>query len=198
MVDEKRVVVLAGPNGAGKTTSSRVLLPEFLGDAEFVNADVIERQISEPDGGSRAFAAGRMMLERIRSLTERGEDLAFETTLASRTFAPLLRRLTAEGYRVYLFYFWLRDPETSIDRIKNRVRLGGHHVPDDVVRRRYVRGLKSFFELYRPLAHLWRVYDNSGDQPVLVAYGHGSEGETVEAPAIWRRMQQQVQRDAEE
>ena len=93
MTELPKLVVLAGPNGAGKTTNSRVLLPALLGDAPFVNADIIETEITEPGEGSRALAAGRIMLERIAELTMRRENLAIETTLASRTFAPLFREL---------------------------------------------------------------------------------------------------------
>jgi predicted ABC-type ATPase len=136
MVQMKTVVVLAGPNGAGKTTDARVLLPDLLGGAPFVTADIIEKEISEPGEPSRAFPAGRIMLENIRELTARGESLAFEPTLASRTCAPLLRELSAAGYRLVIAYFWLKDADTAIARVSTRVNLDGHDVPPDVVRRR--------------------------------------------------------------
>jgi predicted ABC-type ATPase len=123
MADPKVVVVLGGPNGAGKTTSAGSVLAD-LGIMEFVNADVIEREITTAESGSQAFAAGRMMLDRIDELRRRGASFAFETTLASRTFAPLLRQLADEGYQVHVIYVWLRDAETSIHRVARRVALG--------------------------------------------------------------------------
>jgi predicted ABC-type ATPase len=191
MTEPKTVVVLAGPNGAGKTTSAGSVLAD-LRVTEFVNADIIEREITTPDSGSQAFTAGRLMLSRIDELVGRGESFAFETTLASRTFAPLLRDLMANGYVSHLVYVWLRDAETAIDRVANRVRLGGHHVPSDVIRRRYQRGLRNFFTLYRPLVDSWRVYDNSGDVPILVAERLVAQEERVFAAGTWDMMQRKA------
>jgi predicted ABC-type ATPase len=191
MAEPRVVVVLGGPNGAGKTTSAGTVLRD-LGITEFVNADIIERDITTPESGSQAFAAGRMMLARIDELRDRGESFAFETTLASRTFAPLLRQLSDDGYQAHLVYVWLREPEMSIQRVAHRVSLGGHDVPSDVIRRRYERGLANFFNLYRPLAHTWRVYDNSDDAPVLVAERLAGESEIVLLPPVWRAMREKA------
>ena len=189
MTDPKVVVVLGGPNGAGKTTSAGAVLAD-LGVTEFVNADVIEKEITTSEGGSQAFTAGRLMLDRIEELKARGESFAFETTFASRTFSPLLRRLVIADYQVHLIYVWLRDAETSIRRVARRVSLGGHDVPADTIRRKYERGLANFFALYRPLAHTWRVYDNSGDAPMLVAEGRGDGSERIVRVDTWRAMQE--------
>ena len=191
MADPKVVVVLGGPNGAGKTTSAGAILAD-LGITEFVNADVIERDITTAESGPQAFTAGRLMLARIDELKARGESFAFETTLASRTFAALLRQLAADGYEIHLICVWLREPEMSIRRVAGRVSLGGHDVPADVIRRRYERGLANFFTLYRPLAHTWRVYDNSGPAPVLVAERLGDGPELVAQAEIWRLMREKV------
>jgi predicted ABC-type ATPase len=108
------------------------------------------------------FQAGRVMLERLDELAGERADFAFETTLASRTFGPWLRRLQMDfGYRVYLLYLWLPDSAQAVDRVRRRVSLGGHSVPEDVIRRRYVRGIQNFFRLYEPLADAWAFCDNS-------------------------------------
>ena len=101
MNEPKIVVVIAGPNGAGKTTSARVLLPLF-DVTEFVNADVIATEISPSDPAAMEIAAGRRMIERIGELVAQGTSFAFETMLASRTFAPLLRELAEQGYGAHL------------------------------------------------------------------------------------------------
>jgi predicted ABC-type ATPase len=133
-----------------------------------------------------------MMLARIEELRIREESFAFETTLASRTFAPLLRQLANDGYEIHLIYVWLRDAATSIRRVAHRVSLGGHNVPADVIRRRYERGLTNFFTLYRPLAHTWRVYDNSGEAPMLVAERLGDGPETVVQADVWQAIQEKA------
>lgn len=181
------VVVIAGPNGAGKSTVAPMVLSDLLGIGEFVNADVIARGLSGFNPEAAAFQAGRIMLERLRELAAQGADFAFETTLASRSFAPWIAGLIEEGYRFRLVYVWAPSPEFCVNRVAGRVRSGGHHVEAEVIRRRYAGGLRNFFGIYRPLAHLWRVYDNSrGGAPRLVARGHHGETDAVYDEEVWR------------
>jgi predicted ABC-type ATPase len=175
------VVVVGGPNGAGKTTVSRAILADTFGLAEFVNADALAAGLSGFNPDRAAFAAGRIMLQRLRELAAARTSFAFESTLASRTFAPWLAELAGAGWDVELVYFWLRSPELAIRRVKARVRKGGHTVPDDIIRRRYWRSVANFWALYRPLAQTWHAYDNSGAEPVVVA--HGSRARTVNVVA---------------
>jgi predicted ABC-type ATPase len=181
------VVVIAGPNGAGKSTVAPAVLRELLGVGEFVNADVIARGLSAFNPEGAAFQAGRIMLERLRELAAQRADFAFETTLASRSFAPWIAGLIEEGYSFRLVYVWAPSPEFCIQRVAGRVRSGGHHVEPDIVRRRYAGGLRNFFEIYRPLAQLWRVYDNSGrGEPRLVARGQHGQTTRMYDESIWR------------
>ena len=92
------LVVIAGPNGAGKSTLAPVLLKDTLAVTEFVNADVIARGMSAFAPENVAIAAGRLMLGRLRELAKQRTSFAFETTLASRSFAPWIRRLVETGY----------------------------------------------------------------------------------------------------
>src|SRR5205823_5999398 len=123
-----QVVVVGGPNGAGKTTCAAALLPEDLQIRQFVNADTIAAGLSAFAPDTVAVQAGRLMLSRIAELAQQRHDFAFETTLASRSFAPFLRRIQREGYLVHVIYVWLRSPELAIERVRDRVRRGGHHV----------------------------------------------------------------------
>jgi len=183
------VVVLAGPNGAGKTTASAAVIQETLGIGEFVNADIIARGLSGFAPESAALQAGRIMLERLHDLAASRASFSFETTLASRTFAPWLKQLLAEGYSFHLCFFWLPSADMAIARVAQRVRLGGHYVDDETIRRRYERGVSNFFHLYRPLTTTWHFFDNS--QPPkrsLVARGAGKINWVVERPALWQRL----------
>lgn len=159
-----RVVVFAGPNGAGKSTHADAILAA-LGVETFVNADYIARGLSGRNTDVVAFEAGRIMLKRLRQLGDAGVDFAFESTLSSRTFAPFLRKLKAQGYCVMIYYFSLANAQLAVRRVKLRVGLGGHDVPADVVKRRFGRSLSNFFTLYAspesPLADEWTLLDNS-------------------------------------
>src|SRR5437016_5085574 len=150
-----RVAILGGPNGAGKTTCASRVLPQGLNVAQFVNADVIATGLAGFAPETVAFQAGRLMLERLDQLARERQDFAFETTLASRTFGPFLRRLREDGFTVYVCYVWLKSPDLSVQRVAERVRRGGHHVPEQEIRRRYRHGLANFIEIYKPLADYW-------------------------------------------
>ncbi len=183
------LIALAGPNGAGKSTSGPVLLQGTLGITEFVNADLIAQGLSPFAPDRAAVAAGRIMVARLRDLARRRTTFAFETTLAGRAYVRWIVGLIEGGYRFHVIFLWLPSPEHAIARVADRVRRGGHHVPDDVVHRRYHGGLRNFFRLYRPLATTWRFYDNAGETPpCLVASGGKMAATRVVDEAIWRRV----------
>jgi predicted ABC-type ATPase len=162
METQPSVVVLGGPNGSGKSTAAVRLLHNTLSMMEFVNADEIARGLSPFNPEGVAVQAGRLMLERIDELAQRGESFAFETTLASRTIAPLIKKLQQDkSYYFELVYIWLRSPNLNVDRVALRVEAGGHDVPEATIRRRYLRSVRNLFDLYVPLADAWEIYDNS-------------------------------------
>lgn len=136
------------------------------------------------------------MLERLKQLAEQGESFAFETTLATRGFAPWLAQLKATGYRTHLVFLSLPSPELSIERVAERVSAGGHHVPPAIVRRRFRRGLKNLFTLYMPLMDSWRFYDNSySEGPLLLASGAGALVEHVPNSPRWQSLLEEFTRD---
>lgn len=187
------VVVLAGPNGSGKSTTAPALLHATLGVTEFVNADVIAQGLSAFNPLATALEAGRIMFRRIRELAESRVNFAFETTLAARTLAPWLEELGRSGYHVHLLFLWLPSADAAVARVAQRVRFGGHDVPEETIRRRYEAGLRNFFELYRPLATKWMMYDNSGALPPrLIAVGRRERTSTILDDALWLRIQRSV------
>jgi predicted ABC-type ATPase len=185
------VVVIAGPNGAGKSTTAPDLLEGALAVNEFVNADPIAQGLSHFRPEAMAFAAGRMMLRRIADLARAREDFAFETTLASRTFAPWLKSLRRSSYRTHLAFLSLPNPELAVSRVAGRVREGGHDVPEHVIRRRFVAGLSNFFALYRPVCDSWQVFDNSElTGPRLVASGREASRIEIVDESAWRHLEE--------
>jgi predicted ABC-type ATPase len=167
-----QVIIIAGPNGAGKTTSAPALLRDRLRLREYINADPIAFGLSGFDPSSVALAAGRIMLARLHELAAEGKSFAFESTLAARSYAGWINTLALKGYEFQLMFLWLQSAELAVERVRQRVLSGGHDVPENVIRRRYEKGLKNFTKLYQPLADSWAVYDNSdsGD-PMLIAKG---------------------------
>lgn len=164
--------ILAGCNGAGKTTASKTILPEIWQCKEFVNADAIACGLSPFDPESVDVQAARLMLQRIDDLMAQGVNFSIETTLATRSYVSLIKEAQAQGYWVNLLYFWLNSPEMAIQRVAKRVSEGGHNIPEEVIRRRYERGIKNFFELYKDAVNHWWLVDNTVTPPITIATKH--------------------------
>ena len=172
--------IIAGPNGAGKTTFARKFLPQYVECLEFVNADFIAGGLSPFAPERAAIHAGRLMLEQIHSLAERGVDFGFETTLSGKTYVKLLQGMKKGGYLVHIFFLWITNVELALERIKLRVRNGGHAIPEAIVRRRFGRSLPNFLHVYKPLADSWTIFDNSRDVPKMTAFEESGKIEILD------------------
>lgn len=171
MMQQKKVLIFAGPNGAGKSTFAKEFLPNEAKCPVFINADLIAAGLSPFQPELAAIKAARLMLKEIAEHAEHGTSFAFETTLAGRGYVRMIRDWRKNGYKVKLFFLSLTNAEEAIARIAERVAQGGHHVPDDVVRRRFDAGLLNFKTIYRFEVNYWRWYDNSGDTPTVINQG---------------------------
>lgn len=172
---ERKIVVVAGPNGAGKTTFAREFLPQEADCPVFVNADLIAAGLSPFAPQDAAAQAGRLMLHELARHFAAGASFAFETTLSGRAYMQHIRAWRAAGYRVKLIFLQLDDVGTAIRRVAQRVRQGGHHIPEETIRRRFVAGLENFQRLYKPLVDSWALYDNTGPQPLLLDWSENHE-----------------------
>jgi len=166
---KKDLYIIAGCNGAGKTTASFTILPEVLNCKEFVNADEIAKGLSPFQPEKVSIEAGRIMLERINDLLNSQENFAFETTLATKSYRSKIFLAREKGYNVTLLFFWLRNADLAIERVKIRVIEGGHHIETEVIRRRYKNGIKNLFEIYLPIADEIMIFDNSEGKHDLIA-----------------------------
>ena len=188
------LVMLGGPNGAGKTTLSRALIEDAHGIGEFVNADTIAAGLSAFSPESAAFEAGRVMLKRIHDLGAENRSFAFESTLSSRSFAPLARKLKNQGYRIALYYVALPSAQLAVQRVQYRVGQGGHHIPAVDVTRRFYRSLRNLFELYLPIADEWVVFDNRKRlRPDIIAE-HKFSRQKIFRSSAWQSLQSLAQR----
>jgi len=167
--------IIAGCNGAGKTTASFTVLPEMLDCEEFINADEIARGLSPFNPDKAAIEAGRLMLSKIDRLISNNEDFAFETTLATRSYAKTIIKAKENGYSVTLVFFWLDSVDLAIERVKTRVLEGGHNIPKVVITRRYHSGLSNLFSIYIPICDYWMIFNNSGSPSELIAEGYSNK-----------------------
>ncbi len=167
----RKIVIIAGPNGAGKTTFAREFLPNEAGCPVFVNADLIAAGLAPFDPARVALRAGRLMLEEIHTQVRKGGSFAFETTLSGRHYAQLIPLWREQGYKVKLIFLSLPTPAVAIERVRVRVAQGGHHVPTEVIRRRFFSGQRNFENVYQKLVDVWVLYDNAGEKPILLDEG---------------------------
>jgi predicted ABC-type ATPase len=167
----KKIIIIAGPNGAGKTTFARSFLPEEAQCPRFINADLIAAGLAPFAPETAALKAGRLMLEEIADCVRKGESFAFETTLAGLSYLTRIKQWREQGYHVSLFFLCLPDAETAIARVAERVRQGGHHIPESVVRRRFAAGLRNLENVYKSRVDTWAKYDNVGERPTLLEWG---------------------------
>lgn len=167
----KKIIIIAGPNGAGKTTFARTFLPQEAQCPRFINADLIAAGLAPFAPQTAAIRAGRIMLEEIASCATRGESFAFETTLSGVGYLAHIKAWRAASYHVSLFFLSLPNAEVAIARVAERVRQGGHDIPEAIIRRRFVSGLRNFEQSYKAAVDAWTKYDNVGNSPILLEWG---------------------------
>ena len=158
-------VLIAGANGAGKTTFAMNFVPLAFPDAEFLNADEIQRERAVEIA---PLAAGRELLRRLAVRVDRREDFVIETTLSSAGYARMFPAWQARGYRISLHDLEVSSADLAVARVARRVAAGGHAIPEADIRRRHARGLVLFERVYRPAVDLWYHYrvDEKGSRRV--------------------------------
>lgn len=170
-MDGKRIIIISGPNGAGKTTFANAFLPGEAQCRRFINADLIAAGLSPFAPDAQAIKAGRLMLKEIADCVARDESFAFETTLSGMGYMRHIKDWRARGYHVRLLYLGLATVDTAIARVAERVRHGGHNIAEEVIRRRFASGRRNFDRHYRFAVDAWVLYDNTGDNPVVLEEG---------------------------
>ncbi len=170
-IEKTRILIIAEPNGAGKTTFAEEFLPNEADCPIFVNADLIAAGLAPFDPDRAAMKAGRLMLAEIYDHVRKHESFAFETTLSGRGYARHIPAWRKDGFAVKLFFLRLASPELACARVAQRVKAGGHNVPEATIRRRFTAGLRNFEEIYKPIVDEWALYDNSFVTPTLIEEG---------------------------
>jgi len=163
----KTCILIAGPNGAGKTTFATEFLPAEAAMENFLNADLIAAGLSPFAPEKVAIEASKILLDRVRECLRKGESFALESTLSGKSHLRLLLQAKSKGYRIILHFLTLPTVELAQERVRQRVKQGGHHIPADVIKRRFERGLANL-DRYKQIADDWKVWDTAYGNPELI------------------------------
>ncbi len=181
--------MIAGPNGAGKTTTAMSFISSEMID-EFLNADEIARGLAPLHPESMSLTASKLMLKRLKEL-DANKTFAFETTGAGTNYIKDLKEAQGKDYEVHFMFLWLPSPELAVKRVAKRVEQGGHHIPENTVRRRYYAGIKNLIIHYLPLVDRALILDNSvAGSTKIIAKKHARDDLKVEESIIWKEMQE--------
>jgi predicted ABC-type ATPase len=150
------MIVIAGPNGAGKSSLTKLLTTNI----PVIDPDAIAREIAPANTESAALAAGRRAINLAKEYTQLDRSFIVETTLAGNSYLNLMREVKSLGWSVRLTYIGINNPTTNIQRVRSRVKLGGHDVPISDILRRYERSLANLSKAAK-IADRLDLYDNS-------------------------------------
>lgn len=175
---------MAGPNGAGKSTYTVEFLIQH--PCPYLSADAIAAELAPNDPASARFEAGREFLLRVEEQLALAEDCLVETTLSGRTFRHVVERAKAADFIITIIFVYLDSADTCVARVQERVRKGGHDVPEPDIRRRYVRSFHNFWHSYRRIADFWHVIYNSEREFHQVAFGEADKVTAKDESAFLR------------
>ena len=166
---QKEIIIIAGGNGVGKTTFARAFLQEY--DYEFLNADEIAKSLSAENPAGKKISAGKLFFQKLNETIASNKPLLIESTLSGRYLQKFIEDVKDKNYQITIIFLFAESPEILIERIAERVKKGGHFVPDEDVRRRFMRGKSNFWKFYKDLADKWFMYYNMKDNFQMTATG---------------------------
>lgn len=169
-MDTPKLTVVGGPNGSGKSTFA--LRHSDATGIQYVGADQIAAELSPEDPVSAKIEASRHFIGRTRESIAQRESLVIESTLAGKSLRNLIDDAKNAGYAISILFVFLDSADSCVERVKQRVMLGGHDVPELDIRRRFGRAIANFWNIYRGLADFWLLVYNSGVKPENVAFGN--------------------------
>ena len=186
---QKKLLVVAGPNGAGKSTFAEEFLRQH--PMPFLSADLIAAELSPENPTSQRIEAGREFLVRVYRQLELQFDFLVETTLAGRSFRQIVERAKSAGFNTTIIFVYHDSADTCVARVQERVRKGGHDVPENDIRRRFPRSFANFWTIYREIADLWYVVYNSTSEYKEVAFGR-NDAVTVQDEHLFASFQRLI------
>lgn len=167
---KKEIVIVGGPNGSGKTTFAKTFLLTHK-KYKFINPDEIAMKINPENISIVGISAGKQYVKQINSSLQSGGNIVIESTLSGLYTKKWIEEFRKKRYAVSIVYTFLDSPRVCIERIKERVKQGGHYVPDSDVTRRFYRSKQNFWNIYKEMTDSWYLYFNGHSENIEVAAG---------------------------
>jgi predicted ABC-type ATPase len=171
-----QLLVVAGPNGSGKTTwlslNEESVAP--LGLVQFLNPDMVARELLPSDVTQARIAAGREIVRRSVELLAQRQSFGFETTLAGHHGLRIMREAQVAGYEVTLVFLAISDVRINLERVTQRQSLGGHGIPESDIVRRYRRSFENLEAALDFAEHVWLVDNSVPNRPHQFAQASGT------------------------
>lgn len=166
----KRYILIAGVNGAGKSTLYQTL--QNLQNMPRINSDEIVRQLGDWRNPADVMMAGKISVERISRYFN--QDISFnqETTLCGRSIIKNIKKAKKQGYFIELHYVGLENVELAKSRVSDRVKRGGHGIPEEDIEKRYIETFSNL-KAVLPICDLTAFYDNTVEFRRFAIYQNG-------------------------
>ena len=166
-MNDKILYIIAGANGSGKTTFA--LNYKELNNLHFINADEIAKQYDPNDMDKYKIKAGKEFFKQLENSLAHDKSFMIETTLSGRYLKKVIEKAKKNSFKIILMYLFLETDNENILRVKNRVLNGGHDIPVEDIKRRYIRSRELFMNLYKDMVDKWILFFNGNDNYELIA-----------------------------
>ncbi|MBS9776144.1 MAG: zeta toxin family protein [Fusobacterium sp.] len=164
MTEEKNLYIFAGVNGAGKSTlyNSNIVtnLEKIFNNSVRINTDEIVRTFGDWKNEADQIKAARIAIKLRNECFKEGKSFNEETTLTGKSILKVIDKAEQLKYKIHLFYVSVDNPEIAKERIKNRVKKGGHHIPDKVVEKRYYESIENLQKIINK-CDVIKIFDNT-------------------------------------
>ncbi len=173
MANSPRLLVVGGPNGSGKTTLALEYAEEF--DLPYVGADAIAATLNLTNPAAAQIPAACQFIRALEEHIVQKKSFVCESTLSGLTMQKFVASARDAGYTISVAFLFVDSADVCVARVAERVRTGGHNIPEADIRRRFGRSIRNFWTIYRDLADNWVLLYNGMTTLQDIAVGSGNQ-----------------------